>query len=323
MSNTAEYENKAMSGVMLMQWIIGIDGGGTRTVGWAADLEGKILGRVENGSGNYHTTGLPNFTAVMAGVIDELAVGCNVKKTDLQVVSLGLAGVDRISDKQIILETLTQLGLPCQYLVNSDAKIAMVAGLGKAEGIILIAGTGSIAYGINKQGEIIRAGGWGHLASDEGSGYAIGHQALVRGIRSAEGRDKATILLGMIMENLSLKSWDEMVGTINSPAMSKAKVASLAQLVAAAAAQGDQVASEILMQAGNELASLVESVIIRGFSQRELVQVCIFGGVVSNIPLVRKQVEELLADKAIIVSSQSQPVAGAVSLALEFTKGNI
>ena len=304
-----------------MQWVIGIDGGGTKTVGWAADLAGKVLGRVEKGASNYHTTGLPHFKTVVSGIIEELAVSCTVKKNDLQVVSLGLAGADRLRDKQIIMETLTQLDLPCRYLVNSDAKIAMVAGLGKAEGIILIAGTGSIAYGINQQGEVIRAGGWGHLASDEGSGYAIGRQALMRGIRAAEGRDKTTVLLGMIMDNLGLTSWDEMIGYINDKTMSKAKVAALAQLVATAAAKGDEVASEILLQAGNELAALVESVLTRGFGQQECVQVCTFGGIVGNIPLIRQQVTAVLADKATIVSSQNQPVAGAVSLALELTQG--
>ncbi|MEN6566734.1 MAG: BadF/BadG/BcrA/BcrD ATPase family protein, partial [Veillonellales bacterium] len=184
-------------------------------------------------------------------------------------------------------------------------------------GVILIAGTGSIAYGINRQGEVIRAGGWGHLASDEGSGYAIGRQALVRGIRAAEGRDKATVLMKMIMEKLGLKSWDEMIGYMNQPAIAKADVAALSQVAARAAEQGDEVASEILIQAGNELASLVESVIVRGFSQREPVPVCMFGGIISNIPLIRNQVENVLGDKAVVVSASNPPVAGAVSLALE------
>lgn len=304
-----------------MRWVIGIDGGGTKTVGWAADLAGKILGRVEKGASNYHTTGLIQFKTVIAAIIEELAVSCNVQKNDLQVVSLGLAGADRLSDQQIVMAALTELDLPCSYLVNSDARIAMVAGLGKAEGIILIAGTGSIAYGINQQGDVIRAGGWGHLASDEGSGYAIGRQALVRGIRAAEGRDKATVLMGMIMETLRLNSWEEMIGYINNSAMSKAKIAALAHVVVAAAEQGDKVAYEILIQAGSELAALVKSVITRGFSQQARVQVCIFGGIVCNIALIRKQVAALLADKAIIVSSPNEPVSGAVRLALEWIQG--
>ncbi len=166
-----------------MQWLIGIDGGGTKTVGCAADVTGKILGRVEKGPGNYHTAGLDNLKRTIAGIVDDLAANCCLRKDGLKVVSLGLAGADRIKDKEIVVGELAKLGLSCHYLVNSDAKAALVAGLGKAEGIVLIAGTGSIAYGINGQGNVVRAGGWGHLASDEGSGYAIAGRRWCGGLR--------------------------------------------------------------------------------------------------------------------------------------------
>ncbi len=304
----------------MMQWIIGIDGGGTKTVGWAATITGKVLGQVEKGPSNYHSTGLANFTAVIAGIIEELAVSCRLKKSDLLVVSLGLAGADRLSDQEIISKALAELDLGCYYLVNSDAKIALVAGLGKAEGIVLIAGTGSIAYGINEEGTIIRAGGWGHLASDEGSGYDIGRQAVIRGIRAAESRDKTTVLLNRIMESLQLHSWDELIGYINNQTTAKADIAALAQLVADAAARQDQVAIEILRQAGEQLAGLVESVIRRGFTREKLVQVCMYGGIVNNIPLVRQRLEEVVVNKAKLVACANQPVVGAIELGLAWVQ---
>ena len=307
----------------MMKWVIGIDGGGTKTVGCAAAVTGKILGRVEKGPGNYHITGVAKFTAVIAGIIDELAVSCNLKKADLLVVSLGLAGADRVRDREIVLEALAELGLPCCYLVNSDAKIALVAGLGKAEGIVLIAGTGSIAYGINRQGDVIRAGGWGHLASDEGSGYAIGRQAVARGIRAAEGRDKTTIVMDMIMEYASLTSWNDMIGYINNQTTSKGDIAAFAQVVGDAAKQGDQVAIEIVKQAGDALASLVESVITRGFGWEEPVQVCMYGGIVTNILMVRERLKEVLADRANLVACKTQPVEGAVRLGLEWVQNRV
>ncbi|WP_081658611.1 BadF/BadG/BcrA/BcrD ATPase family protein [Sporomusa ovata] len=312
-----------MSGDVMMKWVIGIDGGGTKTVGCAAAVNGKILGQVEKGPGNYHITGVAKFTAVISGIIDELAVSCNLKKADLLVVSLGLAGADRVRDREVVLEALAELGLPCCYLVNSDAKIALVAGLGKAEGIVLIAGTGSIAYGINRQGAVIRAGGWGHLASDEGSGYAIGRQAVERGIRAAEGRDKATIVLDMIMEYAGLKSWNDMIGYINNQTTSKGDIAAFARVVGDAAKQGDQVAIEIVKQAGDALASLVESVITRGFGWREAVQVCMYGGIVTNILLVRERLVEVLAKRASIVACKTQPVEGAVRLGLEWLQNKV
>jgi N-acetylglucosamine kinase-like BadF-type ATPase len=308
--------------VIIMHWLIGLDGGGTKTIGCAADLTGKILGRVEKGPSNYHTAGLVNFKAVIASIVDELAVSCSLGKDDLLVVSLGLAGADGLRDKGIITNALVELGLCCHYLVNSDAKAALVAGLGKAEGIVLIAGTGSVAYGINKQGSVTRAGGWGHLASDEGSGYWIGRQALVRGIKAAEQRDKATVLVPMIMAYLGLQSWDELNGYINSRSTSKADIASLAQVAAAAAQVEDIVATEILSQAGDELASLVESVMARGFSPGEPVSVCMYGGIVNNIPLIRQRLAVVLAGSAEIVPSIEEPAAGAVCIGLEWVRDN-
>jgi N-acetylglucosamine kinase-like BadF-type ATPase len=305
-----------------MQWMIGIDGGGTKTVGWAADIKGKVLGQVEKGPGNYHVTGVAAFTAVIAGIIDDLAVNCGRPKEHLLVVSLGLAGADRANDRKIIGSALAELGLPCHYLINSDAKIALAAGLKKAEGIVLIAGTGSIAYGINAQGAVIRAGGWGQLASDEGSGYDIGRQALVRGIKAAEGRDKATVLLDKIMEYLKLTSWEELISYINSRTTTKTDIAALAQVVTDAAAQHDQVACEILQQAGEELTGLVKAVISRGFSEEKPVQVCVYGGIVSHVPLVRNHLAAALGEQAEVIIGKAQPVTGAVRLGLAWIEDN-
>lgn len=305
-----------------MQWMIGIDGGGTKTVGWAADIKGKVLGQVEKGPSNYHVTGVAEFSTVIARIIDDLATSCGRQKEDLIVVSLGLAGADRENDRKIIGSVLAELGHSCHYLINSDAKIALAAGLKKAEGIVLIAGTGSIAYGINKQGVAIRSGGWGQLASDEGSGYDIGRQALVRGIKAAEGRDKVTVLLDKIIEYLKLTSWEELIGYINNRTTTKTDIAAVAQVVTAAAAQHDQVACEILQQAGEDLAGLVKAVISRGFSEEKKVQVCVYGGIVSNVPLVRKHLAAALGEQAEVIIGEDQPVAGAVRLGLAWLKDN-
>ena len=130
--------------------------------------------------------------------------------------------------------------------LNNDACIALAAGLGKSEGIVLIAGTGSIAYGINGRGEVTRAGGWGHIISDEGSGYDIGRQALARGIKATEGRERRSHILDKIMEHLAIVNIDGLLEFIYRPASNKAAIAALAKIVVAVADQGDAVAQEIL-----------------------------------------------------------------------------
>ena len=144
-----------------MDWIVGVDGGGSKTTACAADMSGNVLGRVDKGPANYHTTGLPAFQALIGGIIDAYCRDCGLDRNDLRLVSLGLAGVDRERDRDQIMAALAGLGLPCRFLISNDAVIALTAGLGRAEGIVLIAGTGSIAYGVAPEGRSLRAGGLG------------------------------------------------------------------------------------------------------------------------------------------------------------------
>lgn len=281
---------------------------------YAAGLTGEILGRLEKGPGNYHVTGLTEFKSLIAAIVAGLAAKCGRDPADLALISMGLAGADRKRDQEIILAALADVALNCPCIICSDAKIALAAGTGRTEGIILIAGTGSVAYGINDRQEVIRAGGWGHIASDEGSGYAIGREALVRAIKAREGRDKGTLLVSLIIDHFGLRDWDELIGFINSPAATKTRIASLAKLTADTAQEGDAVATEILAEAATALAGLVESVLTRGFAGKEPVPVCIYGGILRHIEPVRTALADKLRGKAELVILQREPALGAVEL---------
>jgi N-acetylglucosamine kinase-like BadF-type ATPase len=230
-----------------MRWIVGIDGGGTRTVACAADLSGRVLARAEGGPANYHTVGLPAFADLVAGLVADLARAAALDQTGLALVSLGLAGADRDHDRRLLLAALDRLGLGCPFLIDSDARIALAAGLGeRGAGIVLIAGTGSIAYGLTAKGEVVRAGGWGHIVGDEGSGYDIGRQAIARGLRAHEGRDIPSVLLDKIIARLGVADQAGLIAFVYSPATAKADIAALAATVAEAAADGDRLAAAIL-----------------------------------------------------------------------------
>lgn len=304
-----------------MDWIIGIDGGGTKTTGIAADSCGNIFGRTEQGPSNYHITGVAEFKNVVVSIVNELATICYLPLSDLKVISLGVAGADRQQDRDIISIALAELNLGCHFIINSDAQAALMAGLGKDGGIVLIAGTGSIAYGVNnKTGEMFRAGGWGHVVSDEGSGYAIGRQALIRSIKGAEGRGKSTALLPLILAHFNLQNWDELIGFVNNHMTTKDEIASLARIVGKAAMAGDSVASEILLDAGDDLAGLVESVISRGFQPGEQVKVCLFGSIVNNLEIIRNRIKKALAGKATFVACEKEAAVGAMLTGLDWMK---
>ena len=305
-----------------MRWVLAVDGGGTRTTACVAEFNGDILDYSENGPANYHVIGIQGLAALIKKIIAGFVRKYDLQESDLEFISLGLAGADRPGDRRIILNTLATLNLTCPIIVNTDATIALTAGLGEARGIVLIAGTGSIAYGINSEAVVTRAGGWGHIVSDEGSGYAIGRQALARGLKAHEGRDKNTVLLAKIMEHLNLKELEDLIRFIYNPATDKAAIAALAKVVAVSAEEGDEVANEILLEAAHGLADIVKSVISRGFAAGQPVPVCTFGGVIDNIPLVREAVKMILSDKAILFLPARQPVLGALELGYEHLKAN-
>lgn len=302
-----------------MEWVLGIDGGGSKTRGWAADRNGKVLAKVEKGPSNHHVIGLVKFRQLILDMLDEFATW-GLECSDLQFITLGLAGMDRQQDKVNIGTTLDELGLKGRYLLCNDAEIALAAGVGKLEGIVAISGTGSIAYGVNAQGECFRAGGWGHVVSDEGSGYYIARQALVRSIKAAEGLEQPTVLLTDILAFLQIASFDDLITFIYHPQTTKNQLAILSKVVANAAAAGDAVAMDILNDAADQIIALIEAVIARGFATAPEIKLVLFGSILQKISPIRERVIAKLQDKADIICSEADPVSGAIMLALQALK---
>jgi len=309
-----------------MSWVLGVDGGGTRTIALAGDEAGNIIaGPVFAGPSNYHTAGLGGVRQAIASVLGQLAQQ-GYTLPELAAAVFGLAGSDRPHDRSLLLKALKDMGGPagglqCPLLVVSDAEVALVGGLGRREGVVLVSGTGSIAFGINREGELFRAGGWGRLVSDEGSGYDIGRQALARSIRAREGRDIPSTLLGALAARLGCDDFDSLIGYLNAPGQAPKEVAALAETVAEAAAAGDRLAASILADAGDALASLAISVIKRGFAADGLVPVVGVGGVLAGIPAVWQRTAAALAGWGILVRPLAPPAAGAVKMAAALAQG--
>ena len=120
-------------------------------------------------------------------------------------ICLGIAGVDRASDEAVVRSIMRRIGYKARILVVNDALIALQAGVGDAAGIVIVSGTGSIAYGRNDQGEAARAGGWGYVLGDEGSGYWIGRLALRAVVRHADGRGRVTSLTPRLLAHFGVE----------------------------------------------------------------------------------------------------------------------
>ncbi|EOD00087.1 N-acetylglucosamine kinase [Caldisalinibacter kiritimatiensis] len=272
-----------------MKYIIGIDGGGTKTLGYISNIEGKIIGKATSGVANYHSVGLKKVRESLLQLINTLCDINNIKTDDIALLSLGLAGVDRKEDRQLILDLISSLELDCKVALNNDAKTALVGAHGKEEGIITISGTGSISYGIDSEGNTIRAGGWGHILDDEGSGYDIGLKGIKAVVRYYDNRGKKTILIDKVLKFLNMKSPDELISYVYGKNTTKSDIAKIAPIVCECALEGDEISQIILDQAVNSLVEMTSAVIDKSNFKDERITVSYNGGILNNASYVQKE----------------------------------
>src|SRR5439155_26556427 len=140
-------------------------------------------------------------------------------------------------------------GFKARTLVVNDALVALVAGAGAGAGVVIVAGTGSIAYGHDGSGHAARAGGWGYLLGDEGSGFWIGRRALAAVVRQADGRGPVTQLTGLILDRMGITRPGDLIHETYYRDLKRQAIAALAPLVQQAHAAGDAVADHILQRA--------------------------------------------------------------------------
>ena len=149
-------------------YIVGIDGGGTKTVGILTTGIGQHLAQVQSGPANYHVVGEAKTQAVLEDLIGELYAKAGVPSGSAVRFCLGMAGLGRPVDREVIGRICDEIGICKNRVLTHDAHIALVGGTEKQEGVIVISGTGAIVYGINADGRDARASGWGYLLGDEG-----------------------------------------------------------------------------------------------------------------------------------------------------------
>jgi len=171
--------------------VLGIDAGGTKTVCLLADAHGAILAEARGSGANLQASGELEVEKVLHDVMDR-ALGERDVRPD--AICLGIAGVDRARDAEAVRSIMRRIGFKSRVLVVMTALVALTAGAGDDPGVVLIAGTGSIAYGRDGAGRAARAGGWGYLLGDEGGGFWIGRAALSAVVRQFDHRGPATRL---------------------------------------------------------------------------------------------------------------------------------
>lgn len=325
--------------ILFMSCFLGIDGGGTRTTAWLADEDGRVLARAVTGPTNPLKVGFQatqrelsravrlalrrarlKISAPLSGKQRKRVAGKGRRPARLllDAICVGLAGVDRPQVHGRLFAWLRR-SIPARaHLLTSDAAIALRAAIGDSPGIIVVSGTGSIAYGRNDRGRVLRSGGWGVPFDDVGSGYDLGYRAIAAALRDYDGRGPYTQLSAKVCQALKIPDITRVVLLPLTPK----EIAALFPLVLEAARRRDFVARELCEGAGRDLADLAVALLKRlGWLGRVVPVVCAGGVFRASVRIRRSFARHLrrAAPHARVLLLRHPPVEGALALARDLT----
>ncbi|MDF1742959.1 MAG: BadF/BadG/BcrA/BcrD ATPase family protein [Gimesia sp.] len=249
------------------QLVLGIDGGGSKTRASLARIsscnEIQIVGQGFSGASNLNATGLAAASEQVQLAIQRAFEAAEKPSKIVAAISMGMSGAGRDEERQAWLNWAQENNVADRIQIVTDAETVLAAGTPEGFGVALIAGTGSLGFGKNMMGEEARAGGWGYLLGDEGSGYQIAIAAIKAILKSVDGRGSETCLQPAILESLGLEHPNELIRFVYRSENNRREIAELSKLVFAAAEGGDHVALEILQYSVEELSVLVKAVVTR------------------------------------------------------------
>jgi N-acetylglucosamine kinase-like BadF-type ATPase len=294
-----------------MRLFLGVDGGQSGTTAMIGDETGRILGSGEAGPCNHAAAG-EGRSKLESAIAGSLAGACaeaglDPANVEFEAACLGMSGGPE--DKREILANLLRTK---HLLVTTDAAVALAGAMNGGQGIIVIAGTGSIAFGRDDSGRTARAGGWGYIFGDEGSAFDIARQALRAALRADEGSGPPTNLRDLLLQATETESANQALHLFYTPDWPRSRVAGLAQVVDTAAKDGDAVALEILTRAAQDLAMLAAAVRRQLRHPAEMMDVAYIGGVFQSEFLLDRFRTLIELDEARCRPPQFGPVEGAL-----------
>jgi N-acetylglucosamine kinase-like BadF-type ATPase len=300
-------------------YFLGVDGGGTKTHAVISDADCHLIAEGLSGGSNPVRLSVDEASRNIEEAIAEACRHAGLRLEEITAGCAALAGISQPIHFQAMKESLDRLGIPNLRLVI-DADAALTGALDGQSGVVVIAGTGSIALGVNSEGRTARSGGWGPTLSDEGSAYDIARHALRAVVASFDGRSEKTVLTERLLERLGVQTPAELPSVVYSEESESVEIASLADIVTEAARDGDEVARNILESAGKELGRLATSVIERLGMRSCGFRVAFVGTVFKSAPPVLAAFRDAVvryAPGAIVSPPLLSPALGAAKLAVE------
>lgn len=303
-----------------MKYLIGIDGGGTKTKCVLSDLKLNIIDECKGEASNFLVLGLDEVNKRIYNLVSNCLKKNILKFENLSAIVIGTAGAGRKTDAENLrtsfIKFLNSKNIRFKnFHVVSDARIALEGAFSGKPGSILIAGTGSIMFGKNEKSKIFRVGGFGRLIGDEGSGYSIGRKGLSAASKELDGRGEKTEITQLIKKKHKIKSADDLIISVYRKNLD---IAGIVPLVLKAAEKKDVVANKIINEETDELILHIKA--MHKKLNQKILRISLIGGIVENKNIfsdsLRKKIKKELRN-IIITKPQKQPAFGAILLAGE------
>jgi glucosamine kinase len=300
-----------------MNFYLGFDGGGTKTECIALDVDGRVVGHGNSGPSNPLRVGYDAACAALQLAAASAVNSAEYGASNVRGICAGLAGAGRRNVAEEMRARLARIWPGASIQIVTDAEAALETAVGDAPGVVLIAGTGSIALGRNAKGELARAGGYGPWIGDAGSAYDIGRKAAFAVARARDLSASGTVLAEMILTTLACRTWDDVVEKI--AAGPGAVFPKLVPSVMQAAEEGDAAARAILTHAALDLANLALAVIGRLNMKNEEFRLARVGGVFGRNYILDSRADDLISrvvPGARLGLLENPPALGAARVAM-------
>jgi N-acetylglucosamine kinase-like BadF-type ATPase len=294
--------------------ILGVDGGATKTICAVSDENFQILGVGGSGPCNYNVVGVEEARKNVRLAIEHALSNLDLRDRTAEIGCFGIGGLTTERDYEIILNQIVPFDVAKRRIIVNDVVVAFYAATCGSPGIVVVAGTGSIAYGLNSRGESAFSSGWGWLMGDEGSAFDIARRALIAAAKAYDGRGKSTVLVEKFKEAFKVEDFKDIVPKIYHEVTST-RIASLSKLVFSAAEEGDEASIEILKNAGKELGQSVVAIARKLSMENEPIIVGSSGGVFRATSIVWDSLKKYVRahmPKASFTPPVKHPVIGAL-----------
>jgi N-acetylglucosamine kinase len=256
--------------------VFGVDGGGTKMTGCLLGADGELLALGQAPAASYPKL-RDEIAMPLLQFLRVLQRQAQLPETEIALAGVCSTGVGRERDRRLLTEALQRAHLAQKILVESDFMGALTGAFAGGPGIVVIAGTGAVAYARTPSGKSVRVGGWGYLLGDEGSGYHLVRQALNAALQNWDGRGEPTTLRSAFERHFGVAGIELILGQIYDATFDRGQMAALAPLVFAAADHGDRVAQRLIAETGYELGRLAQAA-LKSFEAAEPAELALLGG---------------------------------------------